>query len=205
MPSNVTICSNALQMLGASPINSFSEGTQENGIDTARLAGNLWPTISESLLRMHPWGCATTRVVLSPEATTPAFGYAYRYVLPADWLRNVEINGVIADEVDYRTESSGTGGGKRMLTDQGTLRLVYIFNNTDTESWDSMLTHCATLAMAEAMAYSITQSTSLRDTLNRDFRLALAQAKAVDGQDESPAQFGSFEILGARRAISNNF
>lgn len=206
MASDVTICSNALQILGASPINSFSEGTQENGIDTARICSNLWPTVRNAILRSHNWACSTTRVSLSPEATSPQFGFTYRYVLPADWLRNVEVNGVFADEVDYRVETVGTGnGGKRLLIDEAALKLVYIWRNTDTESWDPMLVMAATLAMAEAMAYSVTQSSSLKDQLTRDLARYLAQARAVDGQDESPAQLGSFEILGARRALSYNY
>lgn len=206
MPSAVTICSNALQMLGANPINDFSEAAQTNGLDTARLCSNLWPTVRDSILRSHTWGCATARVTLSPEATAPAFGFTYRYILPSDWLRNVEINGVIAEEVDYRTETVGNGNGsKRMLINESALKIVYIWKNTDTESWDSMLTYAATLAMAESMAYAITQSTSLRAQFTADLRRHMAQAKAIDGQDESPSQLGSFEILGARRSLSNNY
>jgi len=203
MPSDVAVCSNALQILGASPINSFSEGSQAGGLDTARLCANLWPTVRNAILRSHNWSCATTRVLLSPEATTPEFGFAYRYILPSDWLRNVEINGTQADAVDYRTETVGDGnGGKRLLIDQPGLQLVYIWKNKDVESWDAMLVAAVELAMAARMAYAVTQSTSLRDQLNGDLRRYMAQCRAVDGQDESPATLGSFEILGARRSLS---
>lgn len=203
MASDVSICSNALQMLGGNPINSFSEAAQTNGLDSARLCSNLWPTVRNAILRSHNWSCATSRVLLSPEATSPAFGYTYRYVLPSNWLRNVEINGAVADEVDYRTETVGDGNGsKRLLINESSLKLVYIWKNTDTESWDAMLVAAAELAMAARMAYAVTQSTSLKQQLESELARYLAQARAVDGQDESPSQLGSFEILGARRSLS---
>jgi hypothetical protein len=58
--------------------------------------------------------------------------------------------------------------------------------------------------MAARMAYAVTQSTSLKQEYERELRSFMASARAVDGQDQSPEQLGSLEILGARRAISYN-
>ena len=206
MATDVTICSNALQIIGASPINSFSEGSQANGIDTARLCSNLWPVTRDAVLRAHNWSCATARVVLSPESTNPQFGFSHRYILPSDWLRNVEINGVNEYEIDYRTETVGNGNAsKRMLCDVSTLNLVYIWRNTDTLSWDAMLVEAAQTAMAAQMAYAVTQSGSLKEQLTREYMRKISMAKSVDGQDESPTQLGSFEILGARRSLGRSY
>lgn len=206
MPSEVEICSNALQMLGASPISSFADGTTANGLDSAKLCGNLWPTTRNSILRSHTWKSAKTRVSLSPDTVIPAFGYSHRFVLPSKWLRNVEINGVVSDQVDYEVETaSGDNPSKRLLISQSTLNLIYIWENTDTESWDAMLVEAAELAMAAKMAYAITQSTSLRDSLKADLARFMASARSVDGQDQSPAQLGSYEILNARRSLSYNY
>jgi hypothetical protein len=206
MASDVTICSNALQMLGAAPINSFSEGAQVNGLDSARLCANLWPTTRNAILRSHPWKCAKARVKLSPELTTPAFGYTKRYILPANWLRNVEINGALADEVDYEVETAdSTNPSKRLLLSQDSLNLIYIWENTDTESWDAMLIKAAEYAMAAEMAYAVTQSSSLQQQAEVKLRRYLASCRAVDSQDQSPAQLGSLEVLGARRALSYNY
>lgn len=206
MASDVSICSNALQMLGASPINSFSEGSQANGLDTARLCSNLWPTTRDAILRSHPWKCAKARVKLSPESTAPVFGYTKRYVLPSDWIRNVEINGVVADEVDYEIETAESGNtSKRLLINNDALNLIYVWRNEDTESWDPMLVEAAEIAMASKMAYAVTQSSSLADSLKTQLARYLSSCRAVDSQDQSPAQLGSLEVLGARRSISNNY
>jgi len=193
-------------MLGSSPINSFTEGSQANGLDTARLCSNLWPTTRDAILRSHPWKCAKARVKLSPEATAPAFGYTKRFILPSNWLRNVEINGVVAEEVDYEVETADSNNpSKRLLLSQDALNLVYIWENIDTESWDAMLVKAAEYAMAAEMAYAVAQSTSLKDLFEGKLRAYLAQCRAVDSQDQSPAQFGSLEVLGARRSLTYNY
>lgn len=195
MATAVSICSNALIMLGENPINSFTEAASPGGLDRARIADNLWESVRDSLLRSHPWNCAIKRVTLSPEATTPEFGFTYRYILPSDWLRNVEINGVMADDVDYMVE------GRRILIDESALKLRYVYRNADPTTWDAMLVKAAELAMASEMAYPITQSSAKEEMMERRFERYMARARAVDGQSESPATLGSFDILAARRAL----
>lgn len=195
MSTAVEICSNALIMLGESPINSFDDADSPGGLDRARIASNLWDNTRDMLLRSHPWNCAIKRVILSPEVDSPAFGFSYSYALPGDWLRNHEINGISADEVDFVVE------GRKILIDDSSLYLRYIFRNEDISSWDSMLVYCAQLAMAMRMAYPITQSDSRENSLKQELEYQLRKARAVDGQDESPATLGSFEILNARRGV----
>ena len=195
MATAVSISSNALLMLGDNPINSFEESASPGGLDRARIAQNLWPSTRDAVLRSHPWNCAVKRVTLSPEATSPNFthDFAYQFILPADWLRNVEINSVNADQVDYRVE------GKRLLLNSQTLYLRYIYKNTDVSTWDPMLVECCEFAMAAKMAYPITKSAAVRKEMQDTLLFYMKRARAVDGQDESPAQLGSFEILSARR------
>lgn len=206
MATDVSVCSNALLMLGERPINSFDEGNGDGGIDRALICANLWPSACDAILRSHPWKCAKARVILSPEATTPAFGYSQRYVLPANWLRNVEINGVNASHVDYDVETAdSSNSGKRLLIDQSALKLVYIWRNTDVSSWDSLLVEAAELMMAMKMAYAVTQSANQQQIYASLLQQKIKEARAVDGQDQSPRQLGSFEVLGARRSLSPSY
>ena len=66
MATKVSICSNALLLLGDKTINSLDEGT-----DRASLASNLYDSVRDSLLRSHPWNCAVKRVILAPDTETP--------------------------------------------------------------------------------------------------------------------------------------
>lgn len=88
MATGVSICSNALLMLGAQTINDFAD---QLNLDRAKLCANLYPTVRDDMLRSHPWNCAIKRAVLAPDAVAPAFGYTYSFELPADFLRVLEV------------------------------------------------------------------------------------------------------------------
>ncbi len=195
MATAVSICSNALLMLGEKPINSFDDANTPGGLDRARIASNLWPSTRDFLLRSHPWNCALKRVLLSPTTEAPPFGFSHQFLLPGDWLRNHEINGAGTDYVDHVVESG------YLLLDGTTCKLRYIWKNESPESWDPMLVYCAQLAMSVAMAYAITSSTTKEQLQISKLSDALRQARAVDGQDESPQTLGSFDILTARKVM----
>lgn len=193
MATAVSICSNALVMLGDNPINNFSEAQGSGGLDRARIASNLWPTVRDSVLRSHPWNCAMKRIVLSPLAETPAFEWSFQFVLPSDWLRNHQINGVHTDQVDFVTE------GRRLMMNESSCYLRYVYRNIDIGTWDPILVDACELYMASRMAKPITGSDTDAERLMRAFENKVRLARTVDGQDDSPQQFGSYEILNARR------
>ena len=64
--------------------------------------------------------------------------------------------------------------------------------------WDDMLVHAITLAMAAKMAYGITQSASMRDSLLAEYERHIKLARAVDGQDDTPDMLGDTPLLNAR-------
>lgn len=193
MATEVSVCSNALLRLGAHPINSFDEGNPNgSNIEHVRLASNLWPTIRRSVLRAATWNCAIKRVLLSPVAEAPAFGFRRQFNRPSDWLRTIKIGTDERDRFHYRME------GGTFLADIDALPLVYVFDNTNPASWDSALVGAVEIAMAHAMAYAVTGSTSLRAELREELRDVLAQARNVDGQDE-PAEIMGNDVLLASR------
>lgn len=184
--SGVTICSNALQMLGAKPINDFNEKTEH-----ARLAKSLYPSVRDDILRGHPWNCATKRVILAPLATAPAFDFTYQFPLPGDWLRTLQV-GKKGQQDEYRSE------GRNILANVTTLHLVYIFRNEDESSWSTNLIELAELQMAAKMAYAVTKSSSIRDSFRDEFARAFKVSKAIDGQDDPPEEFSEGTLLEAR-------
>lgn len=190
MASEVSVCSNALLMLGAKPISSLVPGGEGNA-DRVQLAANLWPSVRDDLLRAHPWNCAVKRRILSPDATAPAFGFSSRFLLPEDWLRTLQV-GEEGDAIDFRAE------GRYLLADGTVLPLVYVFRNEDVSSWDTSLVQVATARMAAAMAYAVTQSASLAEGMERKAEMAFKRAKAEDGQDEPPYTLGDFRQTGSR-------
>ena len=188
MATGVSICSNALLMLGAQTINDFQDS---QNIDRAKLCANLYPSQRDSILRAHPWNCCIKRVVLAPLAQAPAFGYSTAFELPADCLRVLEV-GSGGYQIDYLVE------GRTIQTCTTVLELRYVFLNDVEATWDAHLVNLMELAMAAVLAYPVTQSTSERDSREAKFSQALRQAKAVDGQEDPPQTLGDEHLLASR-------
>jgi len=184
--TQVSICSNALLMLGAQTINSLDEES-----DRARLASNLYDGLRNDLLRSHPWNCAVKRVLLAPDVEVPAFDYTAQFTLPSDWLKTLSV-GIEGYEVDYKHE-----GGK-ILCGGTSLALRYIFRNEVEATWDSMMVRAMELRMAAEMAYPITGSASMADMMHNKLQQHMQQARAVDGQDDPPQTLGDFPLHQSR-------
>jgi hypothetical protein len=186
MTSSVSICSNALLLIGDKPISSLDEAN-----DRARLASNLYAEARDAVLRMHPWNCAKKRVMLAPLATAPAFDYSYQFQLPADFMRPIQV-GLRNDPIGYLIE------GQTLLCNVDTVPLVYVFRNTNESTWDGLFVEAMTLMMASRFAWPITKSATLAQTKLGELQALLKTARAVNGQDDPPETLGDFPLLSER-------
>jgi len=184
--SVVQIVSNASMLLGGRPINDLAEDN-----DRTRLASNLWPMVRNYVLRRHPWNCAVKRVTLSPDVTAPEFDWAFQFTLPNDYMRMLSV-GERGCEEDFKIES-----GKLMLNTNIAL-VRYIWRNENPATYDDLLVYGLTCAMKAVMAYPITQSTSLEQLIEEGLKDVMRQARAVDGQDETPETMGDSPLLNSR-------
>ncbi|MGP5446639.1 hypothetical protein [Pseudomonas fragi] len=188
MATGVSICSNALLMLGAQTINDFAD---QLNLDRAKLCANLYPTVRDDMLRSHPWNCAIKRAVLAPDAVAPAFGYTHSFELPADFMRVLEV-GTNGSQIDYLVE------GRTIQANTTVLELRYVFRNEVENTWDAHLVKLVTLAMAAALAYPVTQSSALQQSFEQKLEMTLKRARAVDGQEDPPQTLGDERLLRAR-------
>lgn len=194
MPATrVSICSNALLLLGENTIASLEEET-----DAAILAANLYESTRDDTLRSHPWNCAIKREILAPETAAPAFGFSRTFLLPGDWLRTLQV-GPDGQHVDYRNESG------HILANATALPLRYIWRNENESTWDAMLVKAMELAMAAAMAYPITASTSQQELREQKLAAHLKRCRAVDGQEDPPEELGDYPLLQARYGSSRRW
>lgn len=81
--TGISICSDALIMLGAKAISSFNDGTDESNV-----CDRLYPDIRDSALSMYPWSFATKKIQLAQLITAPGSVWKYAYQLPGDKLAN---------------------------------------------------------------------------------------------------------------------
>jgi hypothetical protein len=79
--TSIKICSDALLMLGASPISSFTDGTDESNV-----CDRLYPDIKIKTLASYPWSFSFKKVQLGRLLTTPTNEYKYEYQMPSDMI-----------------------------------------------------------------------------------------------------------------------
>lgn len=169
--SEVQICNNALIKLGADTITSLSDDTKP-----ARLCNKMYSIVRDDLLRSHPWNFAIVRSGLAQLSATPAFGYSYQYQLPGDCLRVLRIKDTNAE---YRIE------GRKLLTDENTVNLIYIKKVTDVTQFDANFADLVALKLASELAYNITNNASLSQGMVDLFERRLRRAKMNDAQEDS--------------------
>jgi hypothetical protein len=180
------MCSNALLMVGAQTINSFTDNSER-----AKQCANLYPTVRDYVISAHPWNCAIKRVVLSPNTTAPAFDWAYQFTLPGDFMRLLAV-GEAGMEDDFNIE------GGNILSDASILYLRYIYQNTNESTYTPLLVMAITQAMRQTLAYPVTQSSSLEQLIDQAIEPFLKKARAVDSMDQPPQTVGDFRLLNSR-------
>ena len=79
--TGITICSDALLMVGSKAITSFNDGTDESSV-----CDRLYPDIRDSTLVMYPWSFNTKKIQLARLLTAPGSVWRYAYQLPGDRL-----------------------------------------------------------------------------------------------------------------------
>lgn len=83
--TDLSICSDALILLGAAPLSSFTEGT-----DAAQACDRLYPDLRDSLLSRYPFSWSYIKVQLGRLSTTPINEFRYAYGLPGNMLSGVQ-------------------------------------------------------------------------------------------------------------------
>jgi len=182
--TETSIANSALAKLGADRIIGLSDDTRE-----ARLLSEQFPKIRDDLLRAHPWNFAIKRVSLAALTTTPPFGFNLEYQVPSDCLRvlNVDSNGILWERE-----------GNKILTDSPSLGIRYVSKVTTPGSFDSCFCEVLACLLASDICFAVTQSTSLKESLDKQARQKLREARSFDGQEGGPTRTYAKEWLNSR-------
>ena len=157
--TDVSICSDALVMLGASVISSFDEGTP-----SATACARLYPDLRDTLLSRYPWSWSIRKVQLSQLVTPPINEWKYAYQLPGNMLTGVlAVFGSGSDAarpINYGWEIYGS----QLFTN---LETVYIdYQETVTEaSMPPYFVRLLRIAMSAELAIVITDQVQKMDYL----------------------------------------
>jgi hypothetical protein len=174
--SETTIANRALNRLGARSINSISENSAEAFACIAAYAH-----ARDELLRSHRWNFARKRSTLTRFQNPTGHEWLYKYALPADCLRVMEIN-----EEDVWDMSSPLFEleGRDIFTDAPTLHLKYIARIENVDLFDVLFTRVLVLSLAADIAEKVTGSAQLaQQMLQEKESLASGNARKIDANE----------------------
>ena len=191
MASVVDMCNSALNLLGASTISSLTEDTKN-----ARLCNQRYEPIRDRVFRSHNWNCLIKRVQLAQDSTAPVVEYSYAYTLPTDCLRVLKIHNGSTDSIksalDYKIE------GRKVVTDETTIYLVYIALITDPNEFDSYLREAISHQLAADICYAITNNSTLANNYMTRADERLREARFIDATENALDTVEANEFTDAR-------
>lgn len=186
MASVIQVCNRALTKLGAARIVSI-----DDDVKAARALKSAFDDVRDDELRGHRWQFAMRRITLAALSTAPAFGYAYQYQVPPDFLRldmvddrfpdAVMDNYIGAETLDYALE------GNLILTDiAAPLKLRYVAQITDPTAWDANFREALACRLAAELAEDLTQSNQKRQLAWQEYDRAIRQAIRSNAIEKLP-------------------
>jgi len=155
--TDVSICSDALILLGAEPITSFTDGS-----DAAQACSRLYPDLRDTIISSYVWSWSLKKSQIARLSTAPINEWQYAYQLPGDML-----SGVLAVfETAGTTERSRRYGweiyGEQLFTNMETVYIDY--QQTIVESkMPVYFVRLLRTAMAAELAIVITDQASKSD------------------------------------------
>ena len=191
MASAVDIANSALNLLGASTISAFTDDSKN-----ARLINQRYENVRNRVFRSHAWNCLHKRVQLAQNSTAPVIEYTYAYALPSDCLRVLKVHNGTTDSIqsaiDYKLE------GRNIVTDEGTVYLIYVALDTDPNNYDSYLQESITHQLAADLCYAITNNATLANNYMVRADERLREARFIDATENSLGKIESNEFTDAR-------
>ena len=188
MASEVETINSALNMIGATNIISRDEDTK-----SARVTNQRFDSVRDAVFRAHPWNCLVTRRTLAADSDSPTFDWSYQFTLPTDpyCLRVMRLDYM---DIEFRVE------GRKIVTDESTINLVYLARVTDPNEWDSLLNEAISARLAADVSFSLVQSTSLTQSLYALYQDKLSEARFTYATEGTPGAVTGVTTSGGLQA-----
>jgi len=164
--TDLVLINNALTLLGHDTLADLT------GTDKATtICVQHYQQVVDAVLRAYQWNCAMTRSSeLTAESTAPSFGYNYKYALPDDCLRVLQMQ-----ELDYKFKVEGG----YLLTDEESAYILYIARISPA-SMDALLKGAISAALAATIAFPLTNSPAAAKQMWDLYQAKLDEARTTD-------------------------
>jgi hypothetical protein len=193
--SKFDICNQALVLVGANTITSFSQNTTESIV-----ANQLYETTVEDLLTKCRWRFASKQVQLSKNTTNPDARYESSYALPSDALILHTVT-VSDDVINYDRY------GQNIFTNTSTSDTViadYTFQPSES-IFPPYFAQVLVFELASLFAGAIARNDQLANLYAQRAVAQLQQAKSIDSQAQTTrrANVDRFRNVRNRSALND--
>lgn len=199
--TDVDICARALILLGADPIQSFDDETDE-----ASTCGNLYGTVKEFVLSKYPWRFTVEKRQLARESASPQTRWKYQFKLPSDRLQDGPIAVYNDDGEGARPIANYEIAGTVLYADDTKIYIDYQ-TKVDEGGWPPYFVHLMVHAVAAHLANAITdQTTTTKFYMQMTFGTPeqqwmgglMASAMSQNALESPPKNIDSGEFIRAR-------
>ncbi len=179
--SAISLCSNALVLLGTHPISSFNDN------DTgSQIASYLYTTTYHAMLTETLWHFATRTEQLARLIEEPTNGYQYKYQLPQDCLYVIRTDTSIYEIFE-----------KQLYANTPTLSINYVYT-VDENNLPPYFAKALEYNLASIFAIPITGNASRGDFYRGLYETELKKAKRADSSQRPATQIGRNRLIEAR-------
>lgn len=174
-----------VEHLGERLLSSLTENSEPRRLlDWAWASG----TFVNECLELGDWTFGTRTIELTYDPSIePDFGFPRAFEKPSDWVRTV---GLSSDpNFNQRLDESGYADENGYWFTYGdTIYVKYVSNDNayglDTSKWPEYFTDWMKSRLAKKVCRRITQSESKKDTIDKDERKALLEARGKNGMNK---------------------
>lgn len=194
MTSEVAICNLALSWLGGNLITALTDEQKE-----AKICNANYELARDAVLEDRDWTFATKRYILTPDVTTPVYGYDQQFLIPAEVLRvihvgnNRNVNNPDQITINWQKEEN------RIVANETQIQVRAIARITDTARFPPTFTHALAARLAADIAIPLTASRSLMESMWGLYEQKMSAAAGSDGRQGRREKIQATQLVAARR------
>jgi len=199
--NQVSIANQALLLLGADTIASFSNGTAiGNALDI------IYPKVKTTTLGMYPWTFTLKKAELSRLSTAPTAHFLYQYKLPSDMINSVPRSVYNSSDRGAATIRDWQIQGETLLTDNTQIFVDYqqdIVEGKLPVYFTQLLVYMLAWNLAETITDQVTKAQYWRTVaLGTEAESGrggyFRQAANMDAGGQSPSVIGQYMLTDVR-------
>ena len=184
------VASNALFLMGADSISSFSASTAES-----KVANALYEDIVQSSFASHRWRFATRQVALTKLDTDPIGRFDSAFHIPSSC---VTINAVTVNDTPIKYDIYQN---KIYCDEPSTSTVILDFVDRVPESdWPSYFTTAVEFSLASTFAITLARDASLSNLMDQKSGILFAKARNIDSQQQTTRKLNTSRFVAQRRS-----